>query len=93
MIVIFSFGLGGAELIGVDLTGIAFALGLTLFVVVLGIRTWARSTTRQEIQEEVTRNSEPANRASTLVEGGETYRPLDIIISMQGYGKGVVRGA
>ena len=42
IVVIFAFGLGGAELFGVELTGIALPLGLSLFVVVIGIRFWAR---------------------------------------------------
>ena len=42
IVVIFAFGLGGAELIGVELAGIALPLGLSLFIVVLGIRIWAR---------------------------------------------------
>jgi nickel/cobalt transporter (NiCoT) family protein len=43
IVVIFAFGLGGAELFGVELTGIALPLGLSLFVVVIAIRIWARS--------------------------------------------------
>ena len=42
IVVVFSFALGGAELFGVELAGIALPLGLTLFAVVLGIRIWAR---------------------------------------------------
>ena len=42
IVVIFAFTLGGAELIGVELAGIALPLGLSLFIVVLGIRIWAR---------------------------------------------------
>jgi high-affinity nickel-transport protein len=43
IVVIFSFSLGGAELFGVELAPIALPLGLSLFIVVLGIRIWARS--------------------------------------------------
>ena len=43
IVVIFAFGLGGAELFGVDLARIALPLGLSLFIVVIGIRFWARS--------------------------------------------------
>jgi nickel/cobalt transporter (NiCoT) family protein len=43
IVVIFAFGLGGAELFGVELSGIALPLGISLFTIVLGIRTWARS--------------------------------------------------
>ena len=46
MVVVFAFGLGGAELIGVDLARIALPLGLTLFATVFGIRIWARSSRR-----------------------------------------------
>ncbi len=43
VVVIFVFGLGGSELMGVELTGIALPLGLSLFAIVIGIRIWARS--------------------------------------------------
>lgn len=43
LVVIFSFGLGGAELAGTDLSRVAFPLGLALFATVVGIRIWARS--------------------------------------------------
>jgi len=43
LVVVFSFGLGGAELLGFDLTHIALPLGLGLFVVVITIRVRARS--------------------------------------------------
>jgi nickel/cobalt transporter (NiCoT) family protein len=43
IVVIFAFGLGGAQLFGVELAGIALPLGLSLFVIVIGIRLWARS--------------------------------------------------
>jgi high-affinity nickel-transport protein len=46
IVVIFAFSLGGAELIGMDLAGIALPLGFSLFIVVLGIRIWARSNRR-----------------------------------------------
>jgi high-affinity nickel-transport protein len=42
IVVIFAFSLGGVELIGVELAGIALPLGLSLFVLVLVIRIWAR---------------------------------------------------
>ena len=41
--VIFSFGLGGAELLGVELDRFALPLGLCPFVSVIAIRVWARS--------------------------------------------------
>ena len=44
IVVVFAFGLGGAELFGMDLAAIALPVGLTLFATVLGIRIWARSS-------------------------------------------------
>jgi high-affinity nickel-transport protein len=46
LVVIFSLGLGGAELAGMNLDRFALPLGLTLFVMVIGIRVWARSSSR-----------------------------------------------
>jgi high-affinity nickel-transport protein len=43
LVVIFSFGLGGAELMGFELNRFALPLGLTLFAIVIAIRVWARS--------------------------------------------------
>lgn len=43
LVVVFAFGLGGAELAGIELNGVAFPLGVALFAVVIGIRVWARS--------------------------------------------------
>jgi nickel/cobalt transporter (NiCoT) family protein len=43
IVVIFAFGLGGAELFGTGLASIELPLGISLFVTVLGIRIWARS--------------------------------------------------
>lgn len=43
LVVIFSFGLGGAELRGYEMNQFALPLGLTLFAVVIAIRVWARS--------------------------------------------------
>jgi len=43
IVVIFAFSLGGAELFGVELTRVALPLGLSLFIVVIGVRVWARS--------------------------------------------------
>ena len=42
VVVIFAFGLGGAELFGVDLGVAELPLGLSLFAIVLGIRIWSR---------------------------------------------------
>lgn len=46
LVVIFSFGLGGAELLGIEIDRAALPLGLTLFVVVVGFRAWARRPVR-----------------------------------------------
>jgi high-affinity nickel-transport protein len=43
LVVIFAFGLGGAEVIGMELDRFAFPLGIMLFITVVGIRIWARS--------------------------------------------------
>src|SRR5262249_14753258 len=42
LVVVFSFGLGGAELAGYEINHVALPLGLTLFALVIGIRVWAR---------------------------------------------------
>lgn len=46
LVVVFSFGLGGAELAGVELDRFALPLGLVLFAAVIGIRVWARTSSR-----------------------------------------------
>ncbi|PYU76904.1 MAG: hypothetical protein DMG49_00610 [Acidobacteria bacterium] len=46
LVVIFSLGLGGAELASMNLDRFALPLGLTLFVMVIAIRVWARSSSR-----------------------------------------------
>jgi len=43
LVVLFSFGLGGAELLGVEMNPFALPLGLVLFAVVIGVRVWVRS--------------------------------------------------
>lgn len=43
LVVAFSFGLGGAELLGFDLDRIALPTGLLLFAIVISIRVWARA--------------------------------------------------
>jgi nickel/cobalt transporter (NiCoT) family protein len=58
IVVIFAFSLGGAELFGMELARIALPLGLSLFIVVLAIRIWARSN-RQAAEPEVT-HTEPS---------------------------------
>jgi hypothetical protein len=43
-VVLFAFGLGGAELLGYEINQFALPLGLSLFAIVITIRVWARST-------------------------------------------------
>jgi len=43
LVVMFSIGLGSAELLGVELNPYALPIGLTLFALVIGARVWARS--------------------------------------------------
>ena len=43
LVVVFSIGLGGAELIGFELNPYALPIGLTLFALVVGARVWART--------------------------------------------------
>jgi high-affinity nickel-transport protein len=43
LVVMFSFGLGGAELAGYEINEYALPLGLMLFAIVVAIRIWARS--------------------------------------------------
>lgn len=47
LVVVSSFALGGAELMGVDLGHFALPLGLALFAIVISIRLWARSGSAQ----------------------------------------------
>ena len=62
LVVIFSFGLGTAELAGVELSHFALPLGLTLFAIVIAIRVWARSGSRLPVEVRVLANSGPASR-------------------------------
>ncbi len=50
-VVIFAFVLSGAELVGLELNQIALPLGLSLFVIVIGIRLWARSDRQIAVTE------------------------------------------
>jgi high-affinity nickel-transport protein len=43
LVVIFSFVLGGGELLGFDLDSVALPLGMGLFIILMGFRIWARS--------------------------------------------------
>lgn len=53
LVVIFAFGLGGAELMGVELNHFALPLGLVLFAAVITIRVWARSGARPPAKKRV----------------------------------------
>jgi len=44
LVVLFAFGLGGAELMGYEINHMALPLGLGLFAIVIGIRVWARTS-------------------------------------------------
>jgi high-affinity nickel-transport protein len=57
LVVIFSFGLGGAELLGFEWDRFALPLGLTLFAIVIAIRVWARSGSRPPLLTSVFTNS------------------------------------
>jgi nickel/cobalt transporter (NiCoT) family protein len=46
LVVVFSFGLGGAELFDLDIDRLALPIGLSLFVAVIAIRVWARAEKR-----------------------------------------------
>jgi high-affinity nickel-transport protein len=43
IVVVFAFGLGGTELLGMELSPVAVPLGISLFAIVLVTRIWARS--------------------------------------------------
>ncbi|MEI9863911.1 MAG: hypothetical protein WDN00_05040 [Limisphaerales bacterium] len=53
LVVIFSFALGGAELLGFEWDRFALPLGLALFAVVIAIRVWARSGLKPLLKEPV----------------------------------------
>jgi nickel/cobalt transporter (NiCoT) family protein len=53
LVVIFSFGLGGAELLGFEWDRFALPLGLALFAIVIAIRVWARSGLKPVLNEQV----------------------------------------
>lgn len=53
LVVVFSFGLGGAELSGLELDHIALPLGVVLFAIVISIRFWARSGSTPLVQAQL----------------------------------------
>ena len=48
VVVSLAFGLGGAEIYGMEVASVALPLGLLVFGIVVGIRIWARSTGKAE---------------------------------------------
>lgn len=53
LVITFSFGLGGAQLLGFPLDQFALPLGLVLFATVIGIRIWSRRTATVELRKDV----------------------------------------
>ena len=53
IVVLFSFGLGGAELIGFDTDHFALPLGLMLFAFVITTRIWGRTNARLAVAEQI----------------------------------------
>jgi nickel/cobalt transporter (NiCoT) family protein len=52
LVVLFAFGLGGAELMGYEINQFALPLGLGLFAVVISIRVWARTSRPEGLRYE-----------------------------------------
>lgn len=42
LVIVFSFGLGGGQLLGIQIDRFALPLGIALFLTVIGIRIWSR---------------------------------------------------
>jgi nickel/cobalt transporter (NiCoT) family protein len=61
LVVLFSFGLGGAELLGLDFNRFALPAGLILFAIVISIRFWARPGSRLERSTADLARFEPIN--------------------------------
>ena len=61
LVVVFSFGLGIAELLGYAIDRLALPLGLTLFAAVIAMRVWARSAWRLRL-------SSPRRRACSIAD-------------------------
>ncbi|HEV8346221.1 MAG TPA: hypothetical protein VGQ16_06590 [Vicinamibacterales bacterium] len=52
LVVVSSFGLGGAELLGWEISPFALPLGLALFAIVIAIRVWTRRSLNLELRTE-----------------------------------------
>jgi high-affinity nickel-transport protein len=75
MVVVFAFGLGGAELAGFDVDAIALPLGVALFIGVVSIRIWVRSTSGMDRLPEGDRcvQAAPSNSISSANRIGNTF--------------------
>jgi high-affinity nickel-transport protein len=69
IVVIFSFGLGGAELFGAELSRIALPLGISLFILVVGIRLWTRSSLWLGIRQSQQRCPLSAHEGNRVAKG------------------------
>jgi nickel/cobalt transporter (NiCoT) family protein len=66
IVVIFSFGLGAAELLRFEINQVALPLGLTLFALVIAVRLWARrgqSGMKQSVSVRISRYKVPSSIA------------------------------
>lgn len=52
LVIIFSFGLGGAQLLGFPIDRFALPLGAVLFATVIGIRVWSRCPSASEFNQQ-----------------------------------------
>src|SRR3954463_5676483 len=68
LVVAFSFGLGGAELLGLETDAFALPLGLTLFATVIAVRVWTRSGGRLALPRSATEGSAQCGAPSCAAE-------------------------
>jgi nickel/cobalt transporter (NiCoT) family protein len=52
LVIVFSFGLGGGQLLGIPIDRFALPLGIVLFVTVIGIRIWSRLPSVGELNQQ-----------------------------------------
>src|SRR5258706_6982119 len=80
LVVLFAFGLGAAELMGVEMEGAALPLGCILFVIVVGFRVWARRPAQRYGLPLIATTADGQNRAngidSTIQTGSAAKYPL-----------------